>query len=284
MGSESQRELEIECKGARSPHCNRVFQAATKLAGGGAREVEALLEVLKTKELASLGSAAHQLPATGPSGKGGPALLPSRGNLMHSRLLVAALAASVLSCSDSGEPNENDPSKPASELTVLRLSEDSPPLLNPVVSFYAVRGQNREARIFFDDGEGREGDEYLRLRFEDASLLAYPDGIEFAEGDSVLITIRVVDPARTLFELEPTGLQLSSQDPAELRIRYQEVNDDLNEDGAVDVEDVELERSLAIWRQEKPGDPFVRLGTILQEDIDEVRGTLEGFSRYALAY
>jgi hypothetical protein len=164
------------------------------------------------------------------------------------------------------------------------LSEDSPPLFNPVVSFYAVRGQNSEARIFFDDGQGSEGDEYLRLQFDDATLLAYPDGTEFTDGDSVLITIRLVDPARTLFELEPSGLQLSPQDPAELRIRYQEVNGDLNEDGQVDVEDVELERTLAIWRQEKPGDPFVRLGTILEADIDEVRGTLEGFSRYALAY
>jgi hypothetical protein len=203
---------------------------------------------------------------------------------MHARLVVAALAVSVLSCSDSGEPSENDSSRPPSELTILRLSEDGPPLFNPVVGFYAVRGQNSEARIFFDDGQGREGDEYLRLRFEAASLLAYPDGTEFADGDSVLITIRVVDPARTLFELEPSGLQLSPQDPAELRIRYQRVDGDLNEDGQVDVEDVELERTLAIWRQEKPGDPFVRIGTILQEDIDEVRGTLEGFSRYALAY
>ena len=203
---------------------------------------------------------------------------------MHARLLVAALAASVLSCSDSGEPNGNDASKPPSELTVLRLSDNSPPLFNPVVSFYAVRGQNREARIFFDDGQGREGDEYLRLRLDDASLLAHPDGTKFADGDSVLITIRVVDPSRTLFELEPGGLQLNPQDPAQLRIRYQRVDDDLNEDGRVDVGDVQLEVSLGIWRQEKPGDAFVRLGTILLDDLDEAEAALEGFSRYALAY
>jgi hypothetical protein len=203
---------------------------------------------------------------------------------MHVRFLVAALAASVLSCSDSGEPNGNDSTRPPSELTVLRLSQDSPPLLNPEVSFYAVRGQNREARIFFDDGQGREGDEYLRLRLNAASLLAYPDGTEFADGDSVLITIRVVDPSRTLFELEPSGLQLNPQDPAELRIRYQKVDGDLNGDGKVDVADVELEVTLAIWRQETPGDPFVRLGTILLDNLDEAEAALEGFSRYALAY
>jgi hypothetical protein len=203
---------------------------------------------------------------------------------MHARLLVAALAASVLSCSDSGEPNGDDASKLPSELNILRLSGGTPPLFNPVMSFYAIRGQNREARIFFDDGQGREGDEYLRLLVNDASLLAYPDGTEFADRDSVLITIRVVDPAQSLFELEPSGLRLSPQDPAKLRIRYQRVDRDLNADGKVDIEDLELESTLAIWRQETPGDPFVRLGTVLRADLDEVEATLEGFSRYALAY
>lgn len=203
---------------------------------------------------------------------------------MRARLIVAALAVSVLSCSDSGEPNGDETSKPASELTVVRLRGDSPPLFNPEMSFYAVRGQNREARLFFDDGQGRAGDEYLRLLVDAASLLAYPDGTKFADGDSVLITIRAVDPARSLFELEPSGLQFSPQDPARLRIRYQRVDTDLNADGKVDVADVQLESSLAIWRQETLGDPFVRLGTVLLKDLDEAEATLEGFSRYALAY
>jgi hypothetical protein len=167
---------------------------------------------------------------------------------------------------------------------VLRLSEDSPPLINPVVSFYAVRGEDREARVFFSDDQGGEGEEYLRLRVDAPSLLAYPDGTEFVEGDSVLITIRVVDPARLLFELTPTGLQFSAEDPAELKIRYVEADDDLNEDGEVNDEDQDLEQTLAIWRQENPGDPFVRLGTLLADDLDEVEAELQGFSRYALAY
>ncbi|HUQ14585.1 MAG TPA: hypothetical protein VM094_00915 [Gemmatimonadales bacterium] len=203
---------------------------------------------------------------------------------MHTRLLVAALAASVLSCSDSGEPNGSDTSKPASELASLRLSQDSPPLFNAVVSFYAVRGQSTEARIFFDDGQGRVGDEYLRLVLDAGSLLAYPDGTAFADGDSVLITIRAVDPTRPLFELEPSGLRLSPKAPAKLRVRYQRVDADLNADGRVDLEDVALESTLAIWRQETPGDPFIRLGTILLADLDEAEAMLDGFSRYALAY
>jgi hypothetical protein len=203
---------------------------------------------------------------------------------MRVRLPGVALAALVLSCSDSGEPTSDDTSKPASELTVLNLSAGSPPLFRSVVSFYAVRGQNGEARVYFDDGQGREGDEYLRLRIDAGSLLASPDGTRFADGDSVLITIRVVDPTQSLFELEPTGLQFSAQAPALLRIRYQRVDGDLNADGKVDIEDVTLESALAIWRQEKVGDPFVRLGTVLRADLDEAEATLEGFSRYALAY
>jgi hypothetical protein len=203
---------------------------------------------------------------------------------MRARFLVA-VAATALGCSSSGDPNiGDDASKPAEELTVVRLSESSPPLFNPVVSFYAVRGQNSEARIFFDDGQGQPGDEYLRLRLQGVSLLAYPDGTRFAEDDSILITVQVVDPAQTLFELKPSGLQFNPLAPAELEIRYQRADGDLNQDGKVDAVDVELERSLAIWRQERPGDPFVRVGTILRADIDEVRATLDGFSRYALAY
>jgi len=61
------------------------------------------------------------------------------------RLLVLTLAL-ALACSDSGGPDDDDDAgtvKPPSDLTILRLSEDSPPLFNPEVSFYAVRGEGR---------------------------------------------------------------------------------------------------------------------------------------------
>jgi hypothetical protein len=116
------------------------------------------------------------------------------------------------------------------------------------------------------------------------SLLSYPDGTPFAVDDSVLITVRVVDPAQLLFELEPTGLRFNPQEPAELKIHYDHADDDLDDDGDVDSEDDEIERTLAIWRQESPGDPFVRLGSLLIEDLEEIEAELEGFSRYALAY
>ena len=206
---------------------------------------------------------------------------------MRSRLFPPAVgaaltAALVLGCSDSSGPDDN--TKPPSELTILHLGDTSPPLFNPEESFWAVRGEDREVRIFFQDDVGGAGEEYLRLRIDAPSLLAYPDGTPFAIDDSVLVTVRVVDPAQLLFELEPSGLRFSPLAPAELKIHYDQADDDLDDDGDVDVEDEALELTLSIWRQESPGDPFVRLGSLLVDDIEEIEAELEGFSRYALAY
>jgi hypothetical protein len=201
------------------------------------------------------------------------------------RRLIVLPFGLALACSDSGGPGD-DGTKPPSDLTILRLGDTSPPLFNPVESFYAVRGDNREVRIFFEknDDPGEAGDEYLRFAVDNDALLAYPDGTPFVEGDSVLITVRVVDPARLLFEFEPAGLTFSPNRPAELKIHYDKADDDLDEDGDIDVDDAELELTLAIWRQESDGGPFVRLGSLLIDDLEEVDAQLEGFSRYALAY
>jgi hypothetical protein len=205
-------------------------------------------------------------------------------HVMRTRLLLlAAPLAALLACSDSGGPSDSG-SRPPADLNIVELADDAPPLYNPEVSFYAVKGENREARIFFQDDQGAAGDEYLRLRVDANTLEARPDGTPIAEGDSVLITIRVVDPAQMLFEMEPSGLDFSADQPAELRIRYAEVHGDLNDDGTVDSEDDHIESTMAIWRQETPSDPFVRVGTAVVKDVEEAEAELTGFSRYALAY
>jgi hypothetical protein len=201
---------------------------------------------------------------------------------MRSRtLVVAAALTALLACSDSSGP---DSSKPPADLNVIRLPDGSPPLLNAETTFYARRGEDREARIFFQDDVGGAGEEYLRLRVDAPSLRARPDGTPFAEGDSILITIRVVDPAQMLFELEPSGLTFSPDVPAELKIHYDQTGGDLDDDGDVDVDDDAIESTMAIWRQASPGDPFVRVGTAVVEDLEEAEAELQGFSRYALAY
>ena len=87
-----------------------------------------------------------------------------------------------------------------------------------------------------------------------------------------------------LFDLEPSGLQFNPAEPAELKIHYDHAAGDFNDDGVVDGIDTSIEGTLAIWRQEHPGDPFVRLASVLEVELDEVNVALTGFSRYALAY
>jgi hypothetical protein len=204
------------------------------------------------------------------------------------RRLLALSLALTLGCSDSGGPDDGGDGtvKPPSDLTILRLAEDSPPLFSTQVSFHAVRGEDREGEISFVDDEhpGEPGERYLELRVDAEALAARPDGSPIAEGDSVLITVRVVDPARLLFEFEPAGLTFSSSRPAELRIHYDHADDDFDEDGDVDLDDETLELTIGIWRQENDGDPFQRLGSLLIDDLEEVEAELGGFSRYALAY
>ena len=72
--------------------------------------------------------------------------------------------------------------------------------------------------------------------------------------------------------------------PAELKIHYDHANGDLNDDGTTDSRDSTIEQTLAIWRQENLGDPFVRLTSVLVIESDEADAELTGFSRYALAY
>jgi hypothetical protein len=207
-----------------------------------------------------------------------------RVSVCFSRCLLAVFAISGLACSDSGGPNggPGEPRPPA-QLNILQLEASSPPLLNPVDSFYAKVGEDRELRIFFADIEGGAGEEYLRLRVDAHSLLARPDGAPFAVGDSILIHVSVVNPTQLLFEMQPSGLTFSPEHPARLNIHFSRCGDDLNRDGHVDGEDDSVEQELSIWRQETLTDPFVRLGSA-EVDDREIEADLDGFSRYALAY
>jgi hypothetical protein len=197
-------------------------------------------------------------------------------------LTFLALLAGLGACSSSTAPGGT--TKPPGELTVVRLASTSRPLFNSPDSFYAKKGEDRELRIFFQDEVGGSGEEFLRLRVDAPTLLARPDGTPFATGDSVLIRVRVVDPARVLFEMEPNGLTFDPARPAELKIHYNHADHDFNEDGVINVIDARLKSELAIWRQELLADPFVRLGSVNSEGLEEIEAKILGFTRYAIAY
>ena len=202
---------------------------------------------------------------------------------------AAALAAAVGGCSDSSAPDPSVPSAPgdvkiSTDLGIVRRSPAINGFVDTVVTFYAVRGQEREGKIFFLAPDGGIGEEFVRLKVGAATLLARPDGTPVAQGDSVLITMRVVDPALLLVEFQPSGLQFNPNEPAELEMKFGEADDDLNGDGMHDSEDEALVSSLGIWRQELPGLPFVRLDSSLFTSLTSCDAKITGFTRYALAY
>lgn len=195
-------------------------------------------------------------------------------------LLLAMLGFSA--CSDSTSPGET--TRDPAELNVVRLDPVAPPLFNPVDSFYAKKGEDREVRIYFQDEVGGSGEEFLRLSVSAPSLLARPDGTPFLNGDSVLIKVSITDPTRILFDMEPAGLTFDPTRPAELKIEYAHADHDFNEDGSVNLADDQIKHILSIWRQETLADPFVRLGSVNEESLEEMSAEILGFTRYAIAY
>lgn len=170
--------------------------------------------------------------------------------------------------------------------TIVTLAHGHPDFLASSVSFWAKAGADREGIIYFADSTDRRGrgEAFVRLRIRSRSLLAYPDGRAFLPGDSVLITMRVVDPDQILFEMQPSGLRFSSTRPAELKIEYLHADPDYNHDSTVDAEDASIQHALAIWQQEEDGGPFVPLGSVNLEDQQEIFVSVFGFSRFAIAY
>lgn len=197
-------------------------------------------------------------------------------------LAVVALLASATACSDSTAPGDN--TRPPADLNITRLASTSPPLFNADTFFYARKGEDREVRISFQNPLGEEGEEFLRLRVRDESLLSRPDGTPFAIGDSVRITVRVVDVTRIQFEAEPSGLTFNPARPAELKIHYSHADHDFNEDGTVNNLDDQIKTQLAIWRQETLADPFIRLASVNVEGLEEINADILGFTRFAIAY
>jgi hypothetical protein len=194
------------------------------------------------------------------------------------RSFLLALLAVVVAAGCARDPV----GVPGDRLVFIRAAADAPALAASQVSFWAVRGDNREVEIRYAPRPGEvEGERCLRFRVDARSLLARPDGRPFAEGDSVLITVRVVDYEQFHFEFSPAGLRFDPARPAELRVSYAFADRDFNGDGVVDQRDASFE--FGFWRQEAPGRRWTRTGSARIHDLEEVRVDIHGFTRYALA-
>lgn len=206
-------------------------------------------------------------------------------------VLAAATTVVLAACSDSS--NSSDGGTPGTGLSFVRLAPTAPALCNDSAGAWFVKrasGSDQEIALTFPESgnaancAGNNTEDFVRLSLKPNSLLRRPDSTLISTGDSVFISLRWVGNDSILFDLQPSGLLFDPANPAKLKIEYGEAGDDLNDDDHVDGADSTAETKLDIWRQERLGDPFFRVGTAKSEDDNEVEARLNGFSRYALAY
>lgn len=161
----------------------------------------------------------------------------------------------------------------------------APPLLADSASFYAKVGEDRRVELFYQGTTpGDTGEAFLQFEVHGPSLLKHPDGSAFLPGDSILITVTAVDPSKFDFSLSPAGLQFNPADPARLHIEYNHSNHDFNEDGRQDSADTRTETMLSIWRSEPPDTVWTKIGTVKNEEFDEIEAAILSFSHYAVAW
>ena len=193
--------------------------------------------------------------------------------------VISALAA----CTGPDGPSTAE-TRPPDQLNIVWLAGDHPAFYGTEISFWGRHDQDAEGSLYFQDEHGGRGEEYARLRIRQGSLKAFPDGHLFGAQDSVLITMRVADQTKLLIELLPSGLKFNASIPAELRLEYDHDDPDLNHDGSVDSQDVDLQHQLSFWVQEVLNGAFTKVASINSESIQEMEAALLGFSRLAIAY
>jgi hypothetical protein len=158
-------------------------------------------------------------------------------------------------------------------------------IANPVVSFWAKRGVDRTAEMYYRRAHGgRDSVVFFSLRVRAKSLWRRPDGTAFASGDSVLITLTLVDAQKGIVDCQPSGLRFDPGTPARLKVSFAETDDDVNHDGRVNALDAALTRTFAVWRREAPTDPWIRQASIVSVGTHEVESEIGGFTGYAIAW
>lgn len=201
---------------------------------------------------------------------------------VRTRMLVAAalVAAALTACHDTTAPVE----RPAADLHFLRPAPGSPALLDTTVSFWAYTDADAEARLRYAPDSTTSGEDFLQFTVPAGALALRPDGTPFAAHDSVRITVHVADFSRLIVDFQPSKLTFSATRPALLKVYFMHADHDFNGDGVEDASDAVVESQLALWRQELPGQPWLRVGGTLHLESDEAEAGIVGFTGYALAY
>ena len=176
---------------------------------------------------------------------------------------LAVLAMLAIACASEGTtpvgPGVEPTPVPQAQLNFLRPAAGVT-LRTDSVSFWAVRGQDREVAMYYRPLAGG--------------------------GDSVRITIRILDLSKLITEFSPSGLVFSDLRPAELRLDFRNADNDYNRDGAVNQSDTNLIPTFAIWKQEAVGQPWFKLTSAVEVsgNLSEVKADVTSFTNHAVAW
>jgi hypothetical protein len=215
----------------------------------------------------------------------------------RSSMLLLAILGGAAAC--QSDPSAPSPAPPAAILGAsssplpdavrtphfLRPRAGAPTIANPTVKFWAKRGETRITFMLYHAERGqRDSVDFVRFKVGKSSLLTRPNGTRIAPGDSILITMKLIDPTNLIVDFQPAGLRFNPNDPAEIRMNFLETDPDLNHDGRVNRQDAILTSQLRIWREETATSPWTSLLSNLSIQTHEVEADVQGFTRYAVAY
>jgi hypothetical protein len=195
------------------------------------------------------------------------------------RLLLICSAAALLSCSDPSAPS----SVPDAQLHIITQDTTAPALDSTVARFWAKVGDGREVRIGYQP-PADSGEDFVRFEVPGDALLRKPDGTAFQQGDSIQITLTVVDPIRFLVRFEPAGLQFNANQPARLKFHYLHADHDFDGNGVINAADSTIEHTLDLWRRESGATVWFRIGSVKFEELDEIDANILSFTEYAIAW
>jgi hypothetical protein len=191
--------------------------------------------------------------------------------------------AVALSC-DSDGPTAPE-SRTSDELNFLHVAAGTPPLSATQVNFYAVKGRATGIDVYFHATAGSTDSlKLLGFHVGPNALDRRPDGTTIAQGDSVLISLTVIDPYHLVVDFQPAGLKFSPADLPTLSLSWSACGNDLNYDGRIDANDDLVVNKLDIWRKESASLPWFKQDGVISKDAREVTTGIPGFTGYALAF
>jgi hypothetical protein len=158
-------------------------------------------------------------------------------------------------------------------------------IANPVIAFWAKKGLDQSVRMVYHARPGHnDSTTFLVFRVRDRSLVSRVDGTPLADGDSILITLTLVDPIQLVVDFQPAGLRFSTSHPPSLKMVYADADQDFNGDGVIDSRDAAIAQTFQIWRRETLADPWIPLPSVVVREAGEVTADIGGFTGYAIAY